>query len=93
MVSIFRYLRSVSILTFMNKIDLLKEKIESGGNFAASLDSMMEQAESLSRDPSLSSDFERGIYQQIHTILSTHSFSTYTPTGKYNFINIFRNKN
>ncbi|XP_067930081.1 guanine nucleotide-binding protein G(o) subunit alpha-like [Watersipora subatra] len=75
-----RFLRSVSILTFMNKIDIFREKIEQGSNFGASLDKMMEQALSLSKDPTISSDFERGIYQKIYTILSENPFTTYNPT-------------
>lgn len=67
----------------MNKIDILKEKIENGGDFLASIDRMRIQAGELAQDPTLSSDFERGIYLQIHNILATNSFSTYTPTGKY----------
>lgn len=67
----------------MNKIDIFREKIEQGSNFGASLDKMMEQALSLSKDPAISSDFERGIYQKIYTILSENPFTTYNPTGKY----------
>lgn len=68
----------------MNKIDLLKEKIENGGDFLASMEAMREQAQSLAFDPTIPSDFERGIYQQIYNILTTHQYSTYVPTGKLN---------
>lgn len=66
----------------MNKIDILKEKIEKGGDFAAAIDRLKEQAASLLQDPSLASNFERGIYAQIYNIVSTNPYSTFTPTGK-----------
>ena len=66
----------------MNKIDIFKDKIENGSNFAKSINQMMEQANALSQDPTISSDFERGIYHQIYNILSLNPYSTYTPTGK-----------
>lgn len=65
----------------MNKIDILREKIEKGGDFAAAVSRVRDQADELARCPSVKSDFERGLYSQIHHILTVNPYSTFTPTG------------
>lgn len=72
----------MSILTFMNKIDILKQKIERGANFSAALERVKEQAQTLSSESNACSDFERGIYREIFDILSTNPYNTYVPSGK-----------
>ena len=80
-VNVDRYLRSVSILTFMNKIDKLREKVEKGDDFSAAIDRVRKQAAELSQSADVKSDFERGLYSHIHQILVENPYSTFIPTG------------
>lgn len=80
-----RYLRSVSILTFMNKIDILKQKIESGCDFASAIEKVRVQAGMLSTDSQSYSEFERGIYSDIYDILNSNPYPKFLPTGKLKY--------
>lgn len=80
----FRYLRSVSILTFMNKIDILKEKIERGANFAAALEKMKQEASNHCSAESMHSDYDRQIYRKLLEILEDNPYQSFKVTGVYN---------
>lgn len=80
---IFRYLRSVSILTFMNKIDILKEKIERGANFAEALEKIKAEALFNASNQSTHSDHDRQIYRKLYEILCEHPYEEFSVTGTY----------
>ena len=76
-----RYLQSVSVLTFMNKIDRLKEKIESGADFGEAMERMKSEALANSGNP-LHSDKDRLIYKKLHDILALNPYKSFKVTGK-----------
>ena len=80
-----RYLRSVSILTFMNKIDILKEKIERGANFAEALEKIKAEALFNASSQSGHSDHDRQIYRRLHEILCENPYETFPVTGRRKF--------
>lgn len=66
----------------MNKIDILREKIEKGGDFAAAIDTIRKQSGELATSANVKSDFERGLYSHIHSILTQNPYSIFNPTGE-----------
>lgn len=84
-----RFLRNVSVLNFMNKIDVLKKKIENGADFGAAIKKIrqeaLENAEAFSTSPSGTpfSHHDRPIYKTIADILTENPFDeTFKVTGK-----------
>jgi len=65
----------------MNKIDILKDKIEKGADFGAAMDNIREQALEFSKDEAKYGKYERGIYTQIYNTLASQPYSKYEPTG------------
>lgn len=67
----------------MNKIDILKQKIEGGSDFSAAIEKVKEQAAALSKANSeLQSEFERGIYREIYDIMAANPYDSFLPSGE-----------
>lgn len=73
----------MSILTFMNKIDILKEKIERGADFAAALEKIKEEALYHASAQSTHSDYDRQIYRRLFEILEDNPYQSFKVTGVY----------
>ncbi|XP_067933714.1 G protein alpha o subunit-like [Watersipora subatra] len=71
-----RYLRSVSVLTFLNKIDILKEKIRRGADFGAAMDKIREEAYLNATKPSHTAH-DRKIYRSLYDILAENPYQNF----------------
>lgn len=80
---IYRYLRSVSVLTFLNKIDILKEKIRRGADFGAAMDKIREEAYLNATKPSHTAH-DRKIYRSLYDILAENPYQNFHINGKKN---------
>lgn len=65
----------------MNKIDILKEKIERGADFSAALERMKEEALFHASAQSMHSDYDRHIYRKLHEILTDNPYKSFKVTG------------
>ena len=65
----------------MNKIDILKEKIERGADFGAAMDAIREEAY-LNSTKSTHSDHDRKIYRSLYDILAENPYDLFCTTGK-----------
>lgn len=65
----------------MNKIDILKEKIERGADFGAAMDKIREEA--LSNSTNLNhSAHDRKIYRHLYEVLTENPYDQFNTTGK-----------
>lgn len=65
----------------MNKIDILKEKLERGADFGAAMDKIKTEALRNSGNPA-HGDKDRLIYRRLYEILAANPFSSFKVTGK-----------
>lgn len=65
----------------MNKIDILKEKIERGADFGAALEKIKMEAFMNANNPGEYSDYDRLIYGRLYEIFEAHPYETFTITG------------
>lgn len=66
----------------MNKIDRLKEKIESGADFGEAMERMKIEAQVNSCNP-LHGDKDRLIYRKLYEILAQTPYKSFRVTGKH----------